>query len=198
MFTAAEDSGKVTPLTLSPAALTSVTYTTPASASPDSTLVSTSVTACSSLTGLIVTPDVSSTFCVAEPQGTSGAQMTTLVPGFARSWNEVTLAGLSGGTAISSVLEAKFAGSPSMALADAALSMLAVSAEANTSAGAPCWICATRSEDPPKLSFTVTPLCSLSKALPMSVNVPVSDAAAKTVSVVCRGSATELSDPQPA
>src|SRR3954471_4676084 len=100
MFTAAEDSGKVTPLTLSPAALTSVTYTTPASASPDSTFVSTSVTACSSLTGLIVTPEDFSPFWAAEPHGTSGAHSTTLAPGLARSCRDLTPAGLSGGTAI--------------------------------------------------------------------------------------------------
>ena len=35
-----------------------------------------------------------------------------------------------------------------------------LSAEANTSAGAPSWIWATRSEDPPKLSSTSTPSCS--------------------------------------
>ena len=52
---------------------------------------------------------------------------------------------------------AKSTGSPSTASSETALSMLAVSAEANTSAGAPCWICATRSEDPPKLKVTFTP-----------------------------------------
>ena len=62
--------------------------------------------------------------------------------------------------------------------------MLAVSAEAKTSAGAPCWICATRSEEPPKLNLTFTPSWSASNCLPSSVKVDVSDAAAYTVRVV--------------
>ena len=63
-------------------------------------------------------------------------------------------------------------------------SMLASSADAKTSAGAPPWIWATRSEEPAKLNSTVTPSCSSSNWLPSSSNVDVSDAAAYTVSVV--------------
>ena len=35
--------------------------------------------------------------------------------------------------------------------------MFEVLAEAKTSAGAPCWICPTRVEDPAKLNSTSTP-----------------------------------------
>ena len=59
-----------------------------------------------------------------------------------------------------------------------ALSMFLVSAEAKTSAGAPCWICATRSEEPAKLKVTVTPGCAFSNSAPISVNVFFSEAAA--------------------
>ena len=65
------------------------------------------------------------------------------------------LAGLPGGTAISRVLVAKFTGAPSTRPSPVALSMFLVSAEANTSAGAPCWIWVTRSEEPAKLKLTV-------------------------------------------
>ena len=62
--------------------------------------------------------------------------------------------------------------------------MLAVSAEANTSAGAPSWIWATRSEEPPKLNSTVTPSCWASNSVPICSKVLVSDEAAYTVRVV--------------
>ena len=184
MFTASLDSGNVMPWTSAPAASTSVTYTSPASASPDVTFASTSVTDCSSLTGWMSTPVASSTLTVAAPQGTSGAQTTTLMPSFARSANEATPAGLSGGTAISRVLVAKSSGSAAWRSSAVSLSMLAVSAEAKTSAGAPSWIWATRSEEPPKLNSTVTPSCWASNSVPICSNVLVSDEAAYTVRVV--------------
>ena len=59
--------------------------------------------------------------------------------------------------------------------------MFLVSAEAKTSAGAPCWIWATRSEDPAKLKVTLTPGWAFSNSAPISVKVFFSDAAAKTV-----------------
>ena len=58
-------------------------------------------------------------------------------------------AGLPGGTAISSVFEAKVTGSDPIRSSAVSLSMLASSAVAKTSAGAPSWICATRSDEPP-------------------------------------------------
>ncbi len=77
------------------------------------------------------------------------------------------------------------------------LSMLAVSAEANTSAGAPSWICATRSEEPPKLNSTVTPSCSFSNSSPICSNVEVSEAAANTVSVVSPEPPPSEPEPEP-
>src|SRR4051794_36465071 len=146
------------------------------------TLPRTSVTDCSSLTGCSVTPARPATVTAAAPQGTSGAQSTRLSPLRPRSAKVLTCAGLSGGTAISSRFVAKGTGFTARSSATS-VSMVEVSAEAKTSAGAPCWICATRSEEPPKLNATLTPLCAASNFLPMSVNVCVNDAAAYTVSV---------------
>ncbi len=98
-----------------------------------------------------------STRCVAAPQGTSGAHTTTWTPGRARSAKPAIPAGLSGGTAIIIVLVAKTVGVPESRSSLAALSMVLVSAEANTSAGAPCWSWATRSEEPAKLNSTGAP-----------------------------------------
>ena len=87
-------------------------------------------------------------------------------------------AGLPGGVAISRVLDAKSCGSSACRSSAVSLSMLAVSAEAKTSAGAPSWIWETRSEEPPKLNSTVTPSCSSSNSVPISSKVFVSEAAA--------------------
>src|SRR3954454_17934925 len=130
------------------------------------------------------TPVAPSTLTVAAPHGTSGAQTTTFTPSRPRSAKDVMPAGLSGGTAISRVLLAKSWGSSAGRPSATALSMLAVSAEAKTSAGAPCWICATRSEDAPKLKLTFTPLRDASNFLPSSVNVEVNEDPANTVSVL--------------
>ena len=59
--------------------------------------------------------------------------------------------------------------------------MLFWSADANTSAGAPSTIWATRSDDAAKLNVTSTSGCSDSNASPIAVNASVSDAAANTV-----------------
>ena len=61
--------------------------------------------------------------------------------------------------------------------------MFLVSAEANTSAGAPCWIWVTRSEEPAKLNVTVVPGWAASNCCPSSVKVDFSEAAANTVRV---------------
>jgi hypothetical protein len=102
----------------------------------------------------------------------------------ARSWNDVTSAGSSGGVAISSVLDAKLTGSPSTKSSPTAASMMLVSAEAKTSADAPCWSWAIRSDEPAKLNVTFTPSWSASKSLPSSVKAEVNDDAAKTVRLV--------------
>ena len=61
--------------------------------------------------------------------------------------------------------------------------MFLVSAEANTSAGAPWVICVARSEEPAKLSVTLVPGFLASNSSASCVNVALSEAAAKTVTV---------------
>ena len=63
-------------------------------------------------------------------------------------------------------------------LSAVSFSMFASSAEAKTSAGAPSWIWATRSEEPAKLNSTFTPSCVDSNSSPICSNVEVSDEAA--------------------
>ncbi|MCY1232958.1 hypothetical protein D9M72_454760 [compost metagenome] len=183
MLTALPASANGIPFALVPAALTSVTYTRPASASPDVTLPRTSVTDDSSLTGAIVTPAAFSTASAAAPHGTWPAQTTTLTPGLARSAKEAIDAGLDGGTAICRTLVAKFVAAPSRSPASASLAMFVVSAEANTSAGAPWLICVARSEEPAKLSVTLVPGFFFSNSSASVVKVALSEAAAKTVMV---------------
>src|SRR5436190_8171901 len=172
--------GIVTPLTLEPAACTSVTYTMPASTLPVSTWVSTDFTSGCSVTGLTVIPAFLNTFAATTPHGTCGWHSATLTDFFARSFTDVTFAGLFGGTATSMVFWAKFFGldaSPAWTT----VSMFAGAAEASTSAGAPLVIWVARPELGPKLNFTVSPLWAASNCLPSWVKLPVSDAAAKAV-----------------
>ena len=61
--------------------------------------------------------------------------------------------------------------------------MFVPSADANTSAGAPPWICCTSADDAAKLNVTVVPGFAFSKSAPILVNASVSDAAADTVIV---------------
>lgn len=65
--------------------------------------------------------------------------------------------GLPGRVTMTSVLEAKFAGVWASRPALAALVMLLASAEANTSAFAPCVNCSTRDDEPAKLNCTSAP-----------------------------------------
>src|ERR1700759_1723267 len=177
--------GIVTPLTLVPAAFTSVTYTMPASTLPSSTWVSTDFTSGWSVTGLTVTPAFLNTCEATTPHGTLGWHKATLTDDFARSRTEVTFAGLLGGTAISAVFLAKSFGldaSPAVTT----VSMFVGAAEANTSAGAPPVIWVAKVELPPKLNFTVSPGWAASNCFPSWVKVPISEAAANTVIVpVC-------------
>src|SRR5262249_23115891 len=102
--------GTVTPLTLLPAAITSVTYTMPASTLPVSTWVSTDFTSGCRVTGLTVIPAFLNTSAATTPHGTCGWHSATLTDFFARSFTDVTLAGLFGGVATSMVFRAKFCG----------------------------------------------------------------------------------------
>ena len=89
--------------------------------------------------------------------------------------------GFPGGVTMVRVFEAKLTGSLVSRPASTALVMLFVSAEVNTSAGAPWVSWATRSEEPAKLNVTDVPGLSFSKRVPSSVNVDLSEAAANTV-----------------
>ena len=140
------------------------------------------------MTGLTVIPAFLNTSAATTPHGTCGWHSATLTDDFARSFTDVTFAGLFGGTATSMVFLAKFFGldaSPALTT----VSMFAGAAEANTSAGAPLVIWVARPELGPKLNFTVSPWWAASNCLPSWVKVPISDAAAKTVIVPA---ATEL------
>src|SRR5215467_8818012 len=174
--------GIVTPLTLLPAAITSVTYTMPASTLPVSTWVSTDFTSTCRVTGLTVIPAFLNTCAATFPHGTWGWHSATLTEDFARSFTDVTLPGLFGGTATSALFLAKFCGLDASP-AETTCCMVVGDAEANTSAGAPLVIWVARPELGPKLNFTVSPLCAVSNGLPSWVKAPVSDAAAKTVIV---------------
>src|ERR1700735_3284624 len=99
-----------TPLTLVPAAFTSVTYTMPASTLPSSTWVSTDFTSGWSVTGLTGNPGFFDTLPATTPHGTFGWHNAVLTDDFARSLTDVTFAGLLGGTATSAVFLAKSCG----------------------------------------------------------------------------------------
>src|SRR5215813_7776022 len=170
----------VTPLTLVPAANTSVTYTMPASTLLVSTWVSTDFTSGCCVTGFTVMPAFLNTSAATTPHGTCGWHSATLTDFFARSFTDVTFAGLLGGVATSMTFLAKFCGldaSPALTT----VSMFAGDADANTSAGAPLVICSDRPEFGPKLNFTVSPGWAASNCFPSWVKVSVSDAAANTV-----------------
>src|SRR5215471_5693759 len=178
--------GIVTPLTLEPAASTSVTYTMPASTLPSSTWVSTDFTSGCSVTGLTVIPAFLNTSAATAPQGTCGWHSATLTDFFARSFTDVTFAGLFGGTATCMVFLTKSCGLDASP-AETTSCMFFGDAEAKTSAGAPLVISVARPELGPKLNFTVSPLCAASNCFPICVKAPVSDAAAKTVIVPVAG-----------
>src|SRR4029453_8433748 len=150
----------------------------PASASPRDTLVTTALTLSSSDTGLTVTLAVFRASAAYLPAGTSGAARTTFRSGLARSSRPLTALGLPFSTTIWSRLLAKFWGVPTRSLT---LSMLVVAAEANTSAGAPCWIWVARAWLPAKLKVTLVPPLALVYCWPSSLKAAVSDAAANTL-----------------
>src|SRR2546429_6841350 len=129
----------------------------PASASPSRTLVSTDLPSCSWLTGVTLIPALPNVVVEYVPQGTPGAQTSTLIPGLARSDSEVMCLGLPDCTAISSLLWANTDGVPLASAALVTFCMLAWSAEANTSAGPPCRICVASVARPPPLHLTSRP-----------------------------------------
>src|SRR5215471_4138908 len=168
------------PLTPVPAAFTSVTYTRPASRSPVWTLVSRARTSGSLVSGLGVTPAFCRAWRPNWPHGTSSAHSPIFRFSMPKASSPVTLPGLEGGTAISSLLVANVWGLLAL-LALTIWSMFEVLADANTSAGAPLRICSRRACEPAKLNFTVVPGYAFSKAAFMSPKASVSEAAANTV-----------------
>ena len=112
------------------------------------TLPRVDLTSASSLTGRSVTPVAFSIFSAAAPQGTCGAQTTTLRSGLARSANAAMPLGLPGAVAICRTLVAKIFGVPAARPASVTVFMVASLAAAKTSAGAPLTICWARSDEP--------------------------------------------------
>src|SRR5689334_12700060 len=115
--------------------------------------------------------------------------------------------GLPGATAICSLLCANVCGA-STRFASCSFFMFLVSADANTSAGAPCWICCTSACEPAKLYVRSRSGAAVDNVCFRSLNDSVSDAAAKTLSLplsfafavavaVVVGTALELSSSSP-
>src|SRR6516225_5984049 len=81
--------GIVTPLTLLPAAITSVTYTMPASTLPVSTWVSTDFTSGCWVTGLTLIPTFLNTCAATTPHGTCGWHVC-----YCPIWSQLRLSGV--------------------------------------------------------------------------------------------------------
>src|SRR5581483_2770098 len=170
-----------------------------ASASPEVTLASVDFTSSSSDLGFTVTPAFCNACRLYAPAGTEGSSSTTTSPGWARSARPVMCLGLPGATTISSLLRAKTRGA-STRPASTSFCMLFWSADANTSAGAPCWIWVTSAWEPAKLYVTVRWGAFEASVAFSAVNASVSDAAANTVRLPVRGkvvAAVLVLGPQP-
>src|SRR5581483_3210772 len=109
--------------------------------------------------------------------------MTSLMPGFDKSFNAVMPALLSCGTMTTNLLRAKTWGMPVTNACLCSMSMFFKSALANTSAFAPLLSCVTKSCEPAKLNSTCAPGLAFSNSAPRSWNAFVSDAAAYTMSL---------------
>ena len=183
LLTAFSASGNGMPCTLSPAARTSVVYTSAASTSPSETLVSAAFTSSSSESGFGVIFAAANTLTAAAPHGTAGAQTASFSSGLAKSARPVTCPGLSFGTAISSTFSVKTAGVPAASLASVTVAIVVGLAAANTSAGAPWVIWVASAELPAKLNRMSRPGLAVFSWSPSFPNTPVRDDAANTVSV---------------
>ncbi|CAO5185309.1 hypothetical protein FAIPA1_50073 [Frankia sp. AiPs1] len=177
------DSGNSMPFTFPPAAIASVRYTRAASTSPRVTLDRADLTSCSRVTGVSFTPAAVRAFFAAAPQGTASAHSATFTSGLTRSSRSVMPLGLAAGTAMTSWLRTNTFVAELFRPLSVTVFMVAGLAAANTSAGAPAVSCVASVELPPKENFTVEPGLAASNCLPSVVNVPVSDAAANTVTV---------------
>ena len=102
-------------------------------------------------------------------------------PDFERSESDAIFDGLPFRTMISSEFAAKRVGVPLSNLASVTLFMVASSAAAKTSTGAPAMICCASVDDAAKLMVTFTSGCNFRKAALISVKAPCSEDAADTV-----------------
>jgi hypothetical protein len=127
-----------------------------------------------------VTPVFFSTVAVALPHGCASWQTTVVTPALFRSAKDAIPFGFPGAVTMTSVLVAKIFGSVALS---PSFSMFFSSAEANTSAGAPCLIWLTSVDDPSNDSDTLTPSFSFSNSPAIAVKVFFNDAAAYTLSV---------------
>src|SRR5256884_9869392 len=150
----------------------------PASASPLVTLVTTPLTLVSSDFGCAFTPALASASTPSFPHGTSGAHSTKLI--LEKSARLFTFLGFPLATMMASLLWANTLG-PVALPASVTFFMLAWSAEANTSAGAPLLAWVASADEASKLKVTLLPGCLPSKAVPSSLNDSLSEAAARTV-----------------
>ena len=137
-----------TPAVLLPFALTSVTYTMPASASPRLTFVTTPPTFCSWLTGLTVTPAFLKMLVARAPHGTSGAQVTTLSAALARLGDRRDVARITRLDHDFPLIAGEVCGAVAARLSSVTVVMFFGLAEAKTSAGAPWVICVASEELP--------------------------------------------------
>ena len=141
----------------------------------------TSVTFCSSETGLRVIPWASASFLVASPQGTSGAQMTRLAPSSDES-SPVIFLGLPLGTMRVRTLVANSVWFPT-SFWSAAVFIVELLAVARTSALSPPAREATRSWEPWKSKVTSSPGLSFSTVFSISSKAFWREAAARTVTL---------------
>src|SRR5689334_10889336 len=130
----------------------------------------------------IVTFACCSTCSAYLPHGAVVAQRAT-TPALARSGSALMPLGFPGFVAISNWFLANIFGVADTRFAVVSLPMFFVSADANTSAGAPPWICVTNAADESKLNVTFAPGFAASKSFPTCANALLSDAAAETVIV---------------
>ena len=114
------------------------------------------------------------------PHGASDAHNTTITSGFSRSWRLLIFFGFPGSTAISIWFFANRAGSAVTWPPDFRVSMFFVSADANTSASAPPWICWASVVELPGLSLISVPGWASWKSFAKAVNAGVSEEAMNT------------------
>ena len=141
----------------------------PASASPAVTLVTTPRTFCSRLTGVTVTPAAVEDLVGVVAAGDLGGADDDLDVGVGQVGDAGDALRVAGANDDRQQVGGEDTGSLPLSPASVSLSMLAVSAEANTSAGAPSMICCTSAEEASKLNVAVASGLAALNASPTSV-----------------------------